>query len=420
MIDPTRGIDDHLDVWIADGVIASVGDAPGSFPDHESIDATGLVICPGLVDLCARLREPGETHKGCIASETRAGLASGITTLCQPPDTRPVIDAPATVELIHQRAVAADAARVRPVGALTIGLSGEYLAPMRALAAAGCVALGQANRPVRDTQVLRQALAYAATHELTVMLPPIDPDLAHGCAHEGAVATRLGLPGIPVAAETVGLARVIALAADTGARIHVGRISSAAACDLLARARAAGVTISADVAAHQLHLTEDAVARFDSHARVQPPLRTEGDRSALRQAVGEGLIGTVCSDHQPHEADAKRAPFGASAAGISALESLLPLTLDLAHAGDCSLSTAVGALTAGPAGSLGLTAGNLAAGSPADLCAFDPDAEWALDPASMRSRGRNTPFANGFMKGRVAWCVLDGRRVTPDDIPSEP
>lgn len=415
VIDPGRELDGVHDVWIRDGLVAALGEAPAGFPDHERLDAGGLVICPGLVDLCARLREPGQTHKGTIASETRAAAAGGVTTLCQPPDTRPVIDAPATVELIHQRALAAGTARVLPVGALTVGLAGEYLAPMRALAAAGCAALGQAEHPIRDTHVLRQALAYAATHDLPVMLPIHDPDLAHGCAHEGPVATRLGLPGIPVAAETTALARIIALAADTGARVHVGRLSSAAGCDLLARARAAGTTVSADVAAHQLHLTQQAVSRFDSRAHVRPPLRAEHDRAALRQAVADGLVHAVCSDHQPHEPDAKSIPFGASEPGISALETLLPLALDLAHTGDCGLGAALAPLTAGPARALGLAAGTLAPGAAADLCAFDPDAEWVLEPARMRSRGRDTPFAGTALRGRVAWTMVGGERVYPGE-----
>lgn len=415
VIDPAGGVDGLHDVWIRDGRIVAVGDAPAGFPEPARIDAAGLVVCPGLVDLCARLREPGEAHKGTIASETRAAVAGGITTLCQPPDTKPVIDAPATVELIHQRALAAGSARVLPIGALTLGLDGEYLAPSRSLAAAGCPALGQAERPVRDTHVLRQALAYAATHDLPVMLPLLDPDLAHGRAHEGAVATRLGLPAIPVAAETTALARLIVLAADTGARIHVGRVSSAAACELLARARDAGTAITADIATHQLHLTHEAVIRFDSHAHVRPPLREESDRVALRRALADGLIGTVCSDHQPHEPDAKRVPFGASAAGISALETLLPLALDSVHAGDCDLATALRALTSGPARALGLEAGTLAPGAAADLCAFDPDAEWVLDPDRMFSRGRNTPFAGTTLRGRVAWTMVGGRRVFPPE-----
>lgn len=415
VIDPARRVDGTHDVWIRDGRIAAVGESPGEFPEHELIDAAGLVVCAGLVDLCARLREPGESHKGTIASESRAAVAGGVTTLCQPPDTKPVIDAPATVELIHQRTLAAGTARLLPIGALTLGLAGEYLAPLRSLSEAGCPALGQGMRPVRDTHVLRQALAYAATHDLPVMLPLLDPDLAHGCAHEGAVATRLGLPGIPVAAETVALARIVALAADTGARVHVGRISSAAACDLLARARDTGVAISADVAAHQLHLTQEAVLRFDSNVHVRPPLRSESDRAALRQAVAEGLIAAICSDHQPHEPDAKEAPFGASAPGISALETLLPLALDLVHAGDCDLATALLRMTAGPARVLDLPAGTLAPDRPADLFAFDPNAEWILDPSTMHSRGRNTPFTGTTLRGRVAWTIVDGRRVFPDE-----
>ncbi|MDX1610135.1 MAG: dihydroorotase [Halofilum sp. (in: g-proteobacteria)] len=413
VIDPAGGVDGVHDVWIDGGRIAAVGKAPAGFPEHETIGAAGLVVCPGLVDLCARLREPGEGHKGGIGPETRAAVAGGVTTLCQPPDTRPAIDTPATVELIHQRALAADRARVLPVGALTVGLAGEYLAPMRALAAAGCVALGQAERPLRDTHVLRQALAYAATHGLTVMLPLHDPDLAHGCAHEGPVATRLGLPGIPVAAETTALARIAALAADTGARIHVGRVSSAAACEQLARARDAGLALTADVAAHQLHLTQEAVLSLDPRTHVRPPLRDESDRMALRRAVGDGLL-AVCSDHQPHEADAKRAPFGASAPGISALETLLPLALAPARDGDYDLATALRALTAAPAAALGLEAGTLAPGAAADVLAFDPDAEWTLDPAAMLSRGHNTPFAGSSLRGRVAWTLVGGRRVWPE------
>lgn len=415
VIDPARRVDGTHDVWIRDGRIAAVGESPGEFPEHELIDAAGLVVCAGLVDLCARLREPGESHKGTIASESRAAVAGGVTTLCQPPDTKPVIDAPATVELIHQRTLAAGTARLLPIGALTLGLAGEYLAPLRSLSEAGCPALGQGMRPVRDTHVLRQALAYAATHDLPVMLPLLDPDLAHGCAHEGAVATRLGLPGIPVAAETVALARIVALAADTGARVHVGRISSAAACDLLARARDTGVAITADVAAHQLHLTQEAVLRFNSNVHVRPPLRSESDRAALRQAVAEGLIAAICSDHQPHEPDAKEVPFGASAPGISALETLLPLALDLVHAGDCDLATALLRMTAGPARVLDLPAGTLAPDRPADLFAFDPNAEWILDPSTMHSRGRNTPFAGTTLRGRVAWTIVDGRRMFPDE-----
>lgn len=415
VIDPAAGVDRVTDVWIDAGRITAIGAAPEAFPEHERIDATGRVVCPGLVDLCARLREPGAPRKGTIASETGAAAVGGITTVCCPPDTEPVIDTPATVELIRQRAVAAGQARVRPLGALTAALGGEYLAPMRALAAAGCVAVSQADRPVRDTHVLRAALAYAATLDLPVVLVPRDPWLSTGCAHEGASATRLGLPGIPVAAETTELARILALAGDTGARVHVGRLSSAAGVDLLARARADGLAVTADVAAHQLHLAADAARGFDAMAHVQPPLRDPADREALRAAVAEGLVDAVCSDHQPHDADAKLAPFGASAPGISALETLLSLVVGLVHAGACDLATALARVTTGPARALGLEAGTLAAGAAADVCVLDPEAAWTVDPRRWHSRGRNTPFAGHTLHGRAEVVLLDGRRTFPHE-----
>lgn len=413
VIDPANDIDRIADVWITDGRIAALGEAPAGFPQHEQIEAAGRVVCPGLVDLCARLREPGASHKGTIASETRAAAAGGVTTLCCPPDTTPAIDSPATVELIHQRAAAAGWAHVRPIGALTLGLAGEYLTPMRALAAAGCVALGQAERTVHDTQVLRSALDYAATHGLPVLLPPVDPWISDGCAAAGPLATRLGLASVPVAAETTELARILALVADTGARVHVSRLSSAAAVELIARAHADGLPVSADVAAHQLHLTAEAVRGLDARAHVRPPLRDAADRDALRTAVASGLIGAICSDHQPHEPDAKLAPFATSAPGISALETLLPLALALAADGDCELPAALARVTAGPAGMLGLEAGTLSEGAPADICVFDPAAEWTLDSTTMVSRGHNTPFDRAALHGRVERVLLAGEPIDP-------
>ena len=415
VIDPAQGTDTHTDVWIDGGRIAAVGDAPAAFPEHERIDAAGHVVCPGLVDLCARLREPGATHKGTIASETRAAVAGGVTSLCCPPDTRPVVDAPATVELIRQRSIEAGRARVHPIGALTVGLEGQYLAPMRALAAAGCPAFGQADRSVDDSHILRSALAYAATVGRPVMLPAADPALAHGCAHEGRMAAALGLPGIPVAAETTALARIVALVADTGARVHVGRLSSAAAVELLARARADGLPVSADVAAHQLLLSEAALAGFDTRAHLRPPLRTAADRSALRAAVAEGLIGAVCSDHRPQDPDAKQRPFASSGVGLSGLETLLAAALDLARNGDCDLPAVLARLTAGPAAALGLEAGSLARGAPADLCIVDTETAWRVDPAGFASRGRDTPLAGLELAGRAVTVLVEGRRVDPAD-----
>lgn len=412
VIDPAGDLDRVADVWVRDGRIAAIGEQPDGFPEHERVAADGLVVCPGLVDLCARLREPGAGHKGTIASESRAALAGGVTTLCCPPDTTPVIDTPATVELIRRRADDAGHARVCPVGALTVGLEGMLLAPLAGLAEEGCVAVGQAGQPVTDTHVLRSALEYATALGLTVMLTPRDPWLSTGCAHAGAVATDLGLAGVPVAAETAELERILTLAGDCGARIHVGRLSAADSVELIARARARGVAVTADVAAHQLHLTEAALAGFNSQAHVQPPLRSDADRLALRAGVADGTIDCVVSDHQPHDADAKLAPFAATEPGISALETLLPLVLDLARCDECPLPAALARLTAGPAAALGLTAGSLAVGRAADICLFDPQAEWTLEPAAMISRGRNTPFGGYALRGRVVEVLRDGRRRT--------
>lgn len=411
VIDPASGLDERTDLWIADGRITAVGAPPAQFPAHERIDASGRIVCPGLVDLCARLREPGAPQKGTMASETCAAAAGGITTVCCPPDTRPAIDSPATVELIRRRAAHAGYAHVRPVGALTMDLAGEYLAPMRALAAAGCVALGQADRAVHDTHVLSAALDYAATHDFVVMLPPQDPWIGRGCAAEGPLATRLGLSAVPVAAETTELARILALVADTGARVHVGRLSSAAGVEQIARARADGLPVTADVAAHHLHLTDAALRGLDARAHVRPPLRSAPDRDALREAVITGAVTAVCSDHQPHERDAKRAPFAASAPGISALETLVPLALALADGGGCELATALARVTTGPAEILGLDAGTLAPGAPADVCLLDPAAEWTLDASALASRGHDTPFDGMPMRGRVERVLLAGEPV---------
>ncbi len=416
VIDPGTGVDRIADVHIADGHIAAIGAVEASQRVAREMDISGRVVCPGLVDLAARVREPGSTHKGSVASESAAALAGGITTMACPPDTEPPIDSPATVELIRQRALAADGARVAPIGALSAGLDGEHLAPMGALARAGCVALGQADRPIRDTQVLRAGLAYAATQGRAVFLPPRDPYLSAGYAHEGGVATRLGLSAIPVSAETSELARLIALAQDTGAHVHVGPLSSAAGVEMLRRARQDGVTITGDTAIHYLHLTEQAADGFDSDAHVAPPLREPTDRDALRNALAEGAIAAVTSDHRPHEADAKRVPFGESAPGISGLETLLSLVVELAAAGVCDLATALARVTSGPATILGAASGAVSPGALADLCVFDPTANWRVEPAALQSRGHNTPFAQRLMTGRVESVFVGGRQLhSPPD-----
>lgn len=412
VIDPAARIDEVTDVFVADGRVLSVGARPDGFsPDHV-VNLTGKVLCPGLVDLCARLREPGQEHKATIASESRAAAASGITTLCCPPDTDPVIETPADVELILQRAEQAGKARVLPLGALTRALAGEHLSEMVALKEAGCVGLTNAQRSIRNSLVARRAMEYAATHGITVHLHPEDSGLRdQGCAHEGRVSARLGLPGIPEAAETVAVARDLELIEQTGVRAHFCRLSTARAAIKIAHARAAGLPVTADVSAHQLHLTEANVADFDANCHVIPPLRTTEDRTALRQSLASGTIAALCSDHQPHEPDAKLAPFPSTEPGMSTLETLLPLALELVRDGVLSLPSLVERLTSGPAAVLGVPCGCLSVGSMADICVFDPDRCWTLAADAMLSRGRNSPFLGRELRGRVTHTYLEGRCV---------
>ena len=412
MVDPAEGVDRVDDVHVADGRIAGIGAAPEGFTAERDIDARGLVVCPGLVDLSARLREPGSEHKATIASETRAAAAGGITTLCYPPDTNPIVDTPAVVELIRQRAEIAGRARVVPLGALTRGLEAGQLSDMMSLKEAGIVGVSNARRPVSNSLVMRRAMEYAATHGLTVFLWPEDPWLGNGgCVHEGAVSTQLGLSGIPGTSETAAVARDLILIEQTGVRAHFCQLSTARATQMIGRARYDGLPITADVAAHQLHLTDRDIGEFDSQCHLQPPLRDARDREGLRKGLADGVIGAVCSDHQPHEADAKLAPFGSTEPGASGLETLLPLTLRLVKENTLDLCTALTRLTVEPARILAIEAGTLAVGRSADICVFDPERPWVVGADTLVSRGRNTPFWGQEMKGRAIYTLLAGKVV---------
>ena len=413
LIDPAHGIDAKQDLFVDDeGFVVGVGKAPAGFKASEQIDASGRIVCPGLIDLRARLREPGLEYKATIESETRAAVTAGITTLCCPPDTEPVIDTPAMAQMIQHRAWRFGQAFIHPIGALTQGLEGKLLAEMEALDDAGCVAFSNALMPVTDTLVMRRALEYAASFDLTVFLHPLDPSLrGNGCVHEGEVGTRLGLPGIPEAAETVGVARDLALIEHTGCRAHFCGVSSARTIAMISEARGRGLPVSADVAAHHLHLTEHDIGEFNTQCHVLPPLRSSADREALRQAVASGVIDAVCSDHQPHEPDAKLAPFSDSAPGISALETLLPLTMRLAEEKIMTLPDAIALLTARPAAILGIDAGHLGTGATADICIVDPATAWLLTEAEMASRGHNTPFLGWEFRGRVTHTLIGGRMI---------
>ncbi|MFO7858560.1 MAG: dihydroorotase [Ectothiorhodospiraceae bacterium] len=414
VICPAQGLDRRMDVFLADGAIAGIDTAPDGFHADDTLDADGLLVLPGLVDLGANLREPGARHKADIASELRAAAAGGITTVCASPATQPVVDNTAVLEQVRNRAAQADASRLTPFGALTAGLAGEELSQMAALRDAGCVAVSDGGRPVASTLVLRRAMEYATTQGLPLVITPRDGDLsAGGAMHEGWMATRLGVAGIPRAAETVALARTLALVEDTGARVHFARLSSASGVAMVAQARAEGLPVSADVAMHQLFLTEMDVSGFNSVCRVEPPLRGKEDRDALRRALADGTIQAVCSDHQPHDTDAKAAPFVAAEPGISGLDTFLGLALRLEDEGLLSLPAAVERITAGPAALLGLPGGSLRPGAPADVCLVDPAAPWWVTPEALHSRGLNTPFIGWELTGRVRATVVAGRLVQP-------
>ena len=416
LIDPHNRIDDELDLYIADGRIAAVGGAPDGFTSDIELDASGLWVVPGLIDLCARLREPGEEFKATIDSECRAAAAGGITTLCCPPDTNPVIDTPAVIEMIHHRAQQAGGARVVGLGALTQNLDGEHLSEMFALKQAGCVGVSNALSPLASTLIQRRAFEYAATFDLTVFLHADDAALsANGCMHEGHVSTRLGLPGIPEAAETVAVARDLALIQQTGVRAHFGRLTTQRAVRMVARAQFDGVPVTADVAVPNLYLTELDVIDFGADYHFIPPLRTQEDRDGLREGLRGGTLAAICSDHQPHEPDAKWAPYPATEPGASGLDSLMPLTLKLVTENHMLLHDAIARVTSGPAKILNLPYGELGIGRAADICILDPDAAWRLDKNSMNSMGKNTPFHGWEMRGQARYTLRDGNIIYSRD-----
>mgnify|MGYP003572607501 FL=1 len=418
LIDPENRIDDRLDLYIADGRIAAIGAAPDGFSEDIELDAGGLVVIPGLIDLCARLREPGQEHKASIDGECRAAAAGGITTLCCPPDTDPVIDTPAVVELIRHRAQQAGAARVVTLGALTKGLHGEQLSEMAALQRAGCVGVSNALKPLASTLVERRAFEYAATFGLTVFLHADDAALsANGCIHEGELSTRLGLPGIPQAAETVAVARDLALIQQTGVRAHFCRLTTQHAVRMVARAQFDGVPVSADVAVPHLYLSEVDTVDFGADYHFIPPLRTQEDREGLRKGLLSGTLSALCSDHQPHEPDAKLAPFPATEPGASGVDSLLSLVLKLVDEDQKLLADAIARVTSGPAKILGIPYGDLAVGRAADLCIYAPDSNWRLDETSMNSQGKNTPFRGWEMPGRVRYTLRDGHIIFSGEKP---
>jgi dihydroorotase len=412
VIDPASGLDGQRTILVNNGRIAALAETSAAFVADEEIDAKGLWVFPGAVDLSAWLREPGLDHKATLKSETFAAAASGITTLCYQPEPQANFDNAAQVKLIYDLNRKANYANVEVLGNLTLGLKGEQLSNMASLKRAGCVGVTNGLQPFRSLQTLRRAMEYAATHDLTVFIYPVEHALAAGgYIHEGEVSARLGLPAIPSAAETVAVAQTLALASHTGARVHFCRLSAKLSVRLISQAKDSGLDISADVAAHQLFLTERDAVDFNPLCHVMPPLRSARDLDALREGLADGTIDAICSDHQPHEVDAKLAPFQQTEPGISALETLLPLTLRLVEEGVLSLPEALRKVTTTPASIIGSEAGQISVGAPADLVLFDPAALWELDLNHMHSDGRNSPFGGWNFNGAVKRTFLAGKTV---------
>lgn len=415
LIDPASSRDAVGDLAIAAGRIVALGQVSAEFEPDRLIDASGLVVAPGLVDLAARLREPGHEHEGMLESEMAAAVAGGVTSIVCPPDTDPVLDEPGLVQMLKFRARNLNLAHLYPLGALTRGLRGEVLTAMAELTEAGCVGFSQAEVALKDTLVLHRALQYAATFGYTTWLRPNDAWLGGGVAAKGALATRMGLSGVPAIAETIALATIFELVRDTGARVHLCRLSSAAGIELVRRAKAEGLPVSCDVSVNQLHLTDLDIGYFNAAMRVTPPLRQQRDRDAIRAALADGTVDALVSDHTPVDADAKNLPFAEAEPGASGLELLLSLALKWGHDDAVPLVRTLGAVTSAPVavlgealGSLAASAGRLVEGGVADVCVLDLDERWTVTPTALRSQGKHTPFEGFELPGRVRYTLVAG------------
>lgn len=416
VIDPASQFDARQDIYISDGKVIAIGEQLDGFEADKTIDATGLIVCPGLIDLSVRLREPGQEHTATILTETKAAAAGGITTVCVPPDTAPVIDNPTVVELIEDRAKKSGRSMVLTMGAMTQNLNSELLAEMARLKAAGCVGISNGLSPIKNSVILQRAMAYAATLDMTVFITPADPWLqSQGCVHEGAVSSRLGLGGIAESAETIAVSRDLILIEQTGVRAHFHNLSTAKAVKLIRDAQNRGLPVTADVSAHHLHLSEHDLGNYDALSHVLPPFRSIRDREQLQQGVRDGVISAISSHHQPLDKDDKLGPFAETKPGISGLETLLPLTMKLVEDDEVNLHTALAALTCNPADILGIDSGQLKVGATADICLIDPDSEYECQPLNFVSAGKNSPFEGWLFNHQVSHTLFHGRLVHERD-----
>jgi dihydroorotase len=412
LIDPRDGIDKKTSLFIAAGKVAAIGSAPPAWHANRVIDAAGMIVCPGLIDISARLREPGFEYKATLESELQAAIAGGVTSLACPPDTDPPLDEPGLVEMLKHRARSLNLAHVYPIGALTAGLKGETITEMGELTDAGCIAFSHADAPLADTQVLLRAMQYAATFGYHIWLRPQDAHLSRGgVAHDGEIAMRLGLPAIPACAETIALGTIFALARVTGSRVHLARLSTQEGVESVREAKREGLNVTCDVGINHLHLCDADIGWFDAQCRLVPPLRGVEDRQALRAGLADGTIDLVCSDHTPVDDDGKQLPFAEAEPGATGLELMLPLMLKWAREDSVPLATALARVTADAARILGVDAGHLAVGAPADVCIFDPERRWTVEPAALKSQGKNTPFLGLELVGRVGYTLVNGQIV---------
>ncbi len=418
VIDPASGYDEIADVALVGTTLLAIKNIASDFIPDTTINAAGCIVMPGLVDLAVRLREPGHEHEGMLASEMAAAVAGGVTSVVCPPDTEPVLDESGLVEMLRHRAEQLKKARLFPLGALTRNLEGEVLTEMLHLTQAGCIGFSQAEVPLANTQVMQRALQYASTFGYTVWLRPQELHLGKGVAASGALATRMGLSGVPVAAETIALHTIFELVRATGARVHLCRISSAAGVALVRQAKAEGLPITCDVSINSLHLTDVDMGYFDSRMRLNPPLRQQRDRDALRHALADGTIDALVSDHTPVDEDAKALPFAQAEPGATGLELLLSLACKWAQDSGTPLVKALGVVTHRPAGvagaalgSMAASAGRLLVGGAADICVFDPQASWVVEPANLLSQGHHTPFGGYELPARVRATLVGGQLV---------